>query len=137
MKLRRISKEGAWQVLAVSTDRGDCPLLDFLHRLSAETPSHVDGMLALLNRVGNHGPPRNVQLSHQLRGDIYEFIKGRIRILYFYGQRRIVVCTHGLVKKSQRMPSSEIELAEQALRNYRHAWNAGAIEILEEGDNDP
>ena len=135
MKLRRLSREGKWQVLAACTERGDCPLEEFLGSLGRHFESSVNGMMALLDYVALRGPPRNVELSHQLRGDIYEFIKGRIRVLYFYDRDRVIICTHGLIKKSQKTKSADIAYAEQVRYAYRAAVEAGNIQILNEDDD--
>lgn len=74
-------------------------------------------------------------MSHQLRGDIYEFIKGRIRILYFYHRGQIVVCTHGLIKQSKKIKNAEIERAEAVMQAYRAAVSGGTLEILEEEED--
>ena len=49
MKLRRLSKEGTWQILAACTEHGDCPLTDFLSGLGSEMKASVNGILALLD----------------------------------------------------------------------------------------
>ena len=71
-------------------------------------------MLVLLESVAAAGPPRNTDVSHQLRGEVYEFIQGRLRVLWFYDVGRVVVCSHGLVKQSRKTPPAEIERAEAA-----------------------
>lgn len=134
MKLRRLSREGKWQVLAACTERGNCPLEEFLCNLAPNFESSLRGILALLDYVAVNGPPRNVELSHQLRGDIYEFIKGRIRVLYFLERDRVIICTHGLVKKSQKIRGVEIERAEAVRRAYRTAVAMGKVEMTGNDD---
>jgi len=36
-------------------------------------------MLALLSRVATEGLPRNTEISHQIKGKLFEFIQGRLR----------------------------------------------------------
>jgi len=36
-------------------------------------------MLRLLSLTSEQGPPRNVELSHKIAGEIWELIAGRIR----------------------------------------------------------
>lgn len=98
MKLRSVCS-GAWEVLAVCRERGDCELLEFLEAPGQRYERDADRMLALLERVAMNGPPRNVDVSHSLQGDVWEFIQGSLRVLWFYGDGRIVVCTHALAKR--------------------------------------
>ena len=41
-----------------------------------------------------------------------------VRILYFFDKGRIILCTNGFVKKQQKTPRSEIELAKQRRASY-------------------
>jgi phage-related protein len=81
-------------------------------------------MLALLRQqVPTRGPPHNEEVSKHLLSDIYEFRKtpGRgpaLRVLWFYDEGRIVVCTHGFWKTTQRTPAVEIEKARKLRRDY-------------------
>ena len=84
MKLRAVCS-GAWEILAVCRERGDCELLEFLGNPGQRYQRDADRMLALLERIATNGPPRNVDVSHSLRGDIWEFIQGSLRVFWFYG----------------------------------------------------
>lgn len=86
-------------------------------------------MLRLLAFVAEQGPPRNVELSHKIAGDIWELIAGRLRVLWFYDEGRTVVCTHGFVKRTKKTPTGEIERAQQAYGAYYVARNAKRIEV--------
>lgn len=86
-------------------------------------------MLKLLDRVAADGPPRNTEISHQLAEGIWEFIQGRLRVLWFYDQSRLVIASHGFVKRSQKTPAAEIERAERSRRGYLLAQKQGSIEI--------
>ena len=91
-------------------------------------------MLQLLERVAQAGPPRNDVICHKIQDDIWEFIKGRLRVFWFYDQGRVVVCTHGLVKSTQRTPKSDIERAVHVKELYFLAKEQGNLVI--EDDND-
>jgi phage-related protein len=117
MQLERI-RAGAWTVLAVCTERGDCPLLDFLAGLGGNLAKDGRRMAALLDRVAAEGPPRNVEVSHQLAEGIWEFIQGRLRVLWFYDEGRLVIASHGFVKKTRKAPASEIGRAVECRETY-------------------
>lgn len=62
-----------------------------------------------------HGPPRNVELSHQVGPGLWQLAHGRLRILWFYGDDRAIVLTHGFVKRSRKTPAAEIARAARGL----------------------
>lgn len=129
MKLQRV-RRGTWQVLAACTQRGDCPLLDFLAGLEGGLAPDGRRLLRLFERVAAEGPPRNTEVSHQIEGEIWELIQGRLRVLWFYDQGRVVVCSHGFVKASQKTPRSELVKARETLWNYQSAKRRAALEVL-------
>ena len=134
MQVRRLPFQGQFTVLTACDGRGIPTLLEFLEGLGANLEKDKDHMLGLLERVASSGPPRNTEVSHKLQGDIWEFIKGRLRVFWFYDEGRVVVCTHGLMKKSQKIPKGEITHAEQVRQAYLAAKQAGTLIIEEEDD---
>lgn len=111
-------RRGPWKVLALSSERGDCPLLRFLAKLEGNLARDGRRMLALLDRVAQHGPPRNVDISHQVGEGLWEFIQGRIRVIWFYDRGKLVVLSHGFVKKTRKTPASELERARRNRQEY-------------------
>lgn len=86
-------------------------------------------MLKLLDRVAGHGPPRNTEISHQLGCGIWELIQGRVRVVWFYDGGRLVICSHGFVKKRQKAPVGEIETARRNRRRYLEAKKRAELEV--------
>lgn len=131
MRVRRLL-QGKYTVLAVCDNRNACTLIDFFESLGANLEKDAHHMLELLERVSQHGPPRNTDISHQIDGEIWEFIKGRLRVFWFYDEGRVVVCTHGLVKKGQKTPRSDITQAANRRKEYLAAKCARTLEIEED-----
>ena len=130
MRLRRV-RGARWEVLAVCGARGDCPLLDFLAGLEARLAADGRAMLRLLAFVAEQGPPRNVETSHKIAGEIWELIAGRVRVLWFYDAGRLVVCSHGFVKRTRKTPAGEIERARSAYEAYLAAKQSATLEVEE------
>lgn len=128
MRIKRV-RESTWQVLALCAFRGDCPLLDFLTGLEGNLQRDGRRVLQLLERVSQYGPPRNTDICHQVGDGIWEFIQGRIRILWFYDKGKMILCTHGFVKKSQKTPRADLEQALRQRRAYELAASQGHIRI--------
>ena len=132
MRVRRLPFNGQFTVLAACDNRGACTLLQFLEGLGANLQKDSDHMLELLERVASSGPPRNTEICHKIEGEIWEFIKGRLRVLWFYDAGKVVVCTHGLVKSSQKLPRAEIARAQQIKEDYDLAGEHGNLVIEED-----
>lgn len=128
MKLRRV-RRGHWDVVAACGSRGECPLLDFLASLEAQLEPDGRAMLRLLSFVAEQGPPHNVEVSHKIVGDIWELIAGRLRVLWFYDQGRLIVCSHGFVKRTRKTPSSEINRAQGVFDAYQNAKRSGTLKV--------
>ncbi len=128
MRLRRVRK-GHWDVVAVCGPRGECLLLDFLTSLEAQLEPDGRSMLRLLSSVAEQGPPHNVEISHKIAGDIWELIARRLRVLWFYDQGRLVVCSHGFVKRTRKTPVKEIDKAQAMFDAYRNAKRSGSLKV--------
>ncbi|MCP4664608.1 MAG: type II toxin-antitoxin system RelE/ParE family toxin [bacterium] len=123
-------RTGEWQILAVCTPRGDCPLLELLaSSQGGGLARDARRMLRLLDRAARQGPPRNKAISHQLDREIWEFIQGQIRVLWFYDEGRMIVCSHGFVKKSRKVPRHDIEQAQERRRHYFDAKRRNELSI--------
>jgi len=61
-------------------------------------------------------------LSKLLEDGIFEVrtVEGNdiVRILYFFDEGKIIIATNGFVKKQQKTPKSEIELAKKRRKDY-------------------
>ncbi len=99
---------------------GHCPLLDFMDNLSGKAARKVTWTLSLLEELDvlpttyfkklvNSDGIWEVRIS--LGSNIY-------RIFCFFAGNAVVVLTHGLVKKTQKTPSGEIERAKAYKREY-------------------
>ena len=117
MILRTVSS-GLYRVLAICTERGECELLSFLGEMVGSIKKDAIRMANLLERTAKEGPSKRTEISHQLKDEIFEFIQGRLRVLWFYDEGRVVVCTHGFIKKSKKTPRGEIQQAKEIHRRY-------------------
>ena len=128
MRLRRV-RRARWDVLAICGPRGDCPLLDFLEDLEGQLAEDGRALLRLFAFAAEQGPPHNVEVSHKIAGEIWEFIAGRLRVLWFYEAGRLVICSHGFVKRTRKTPAGEIERAQAAYEAYQAAKKSGRLKM--------
>lgn len=86
---------------------------------------------ALLTETANEGPPNNEQKFKDLPGTsgLCEFkTSGGLRLLCFWDDGSLIICTHGYLKGSQKAPKREIARAERLKRDYIEAKKKGTLE---------
>jgi hypothetical protein len=108
-----------WRIYAVCSDRGDCPVAEFLTNQPSNFEANRDRLIALFDHVVKNGPrllPE--ERCHQIANDIWEFIAGKLRIAWFYDEGKIIVCTHGFVKKTRKTKKSDTQKALDARKLY-------------------
>jgi phage-related protein len=100
-----------------------CQLLEFLGDLKDSDPDELGRITALLDRTADHGPPRNEEKCRFFRDlQVFELkTRGGVRVMAFWDQDRLIVCSHGFMKKSQKTPKGELDRVEKAQRDYRDA----------------
>lgn len=120
-----------------------CQVLDELITLRNGNRSEVKlaekMMYVLEQRVpGNPQGPMgmNSEASKHLSGHVYEFRRGqnfgpKIRVLYFYGDGKSVICTHCFLKRD-RTPQEKISQAESLRDSFLEDLGSGNIQVLGE-----
>ena len=95
-------------------DDGSKPVGQFIRALPLKMKAKIIGDLHLLEEYGNMA---RQPLSKHLEDGIFELRSKAgtdiVRILYFFDGDRIIIATNGFVKKQQKTPRSEIELAKK------------------------
>jgi len=93
-------------------------------------------MLVLLHQhLPAHGPVHNEDISKHLDDGIYEFRKTprrgpALRVLWFYDEGRVIVCTQGYWKTTQRTPPGEIEKARRLRSDYLLAKRMNSLRVI-------
>ena len=65
---------------------------------------------------------------------MFEFkTKGGVRVMGFWDEGLLIVCTHGFLKKSQKTPPGEIDRAVVARFEYFAAKEQGLLKEAQEG----
>ena len=99
---------------------GYCPVMEFIDSLSSKAAQKVTWTLSLLEELDvlpasyfkklvNSNGIWEVRVSSG--SDIY-------RVFCFFTGKSVVILTHGLVKKTRKTPSGEIERAEAYRREF-------------------
>ena len=137
MKLRTIVK-GERHDICVPLKEGRSELLDFLREQEqAGHRAHVAGLRLLFERYAKQGrqglTAEQCHLADKQK-NVWEFRKGALRIYFVVenkpdGRGRLVLLSHGIVKKHQKAKSSDKEAAERLRTAYQKALEEGGLEI--------
>ena len=108
---------------------GSKPLGVFIKSLNMKMKAKVVANLNLLEEYGNLA---REPLSKEPDDGIFELrtIEGSdiVRILYFFDKGKIIIATNGFVKKKQKTPKSEIDLAKKRRTDYYRRKEDGTYE---------
>ena len=113
-----------------ANERDKCPTLAFFQEQAGIRPGEMEKLAALLTETAKNGPPHNDQKFNDLPGTdgVYEFkTTGGLRLLCFWDDGKLIVCTHGYLKSSQKTPKSQIQRAERIKRDYFEAKKKGNL----------
>lgn len=122
-----------WRILAICDNRQACQVDDFLLSLAPNLKKDANRVRALFKYVTEHGPRElDLEISHNIAPDIFEFVRGRVRVAWFYDENKVVICSNGFIKKGQKTPKQEIEAAQAAKSDYFFYKAKGRITLLEE-----
>lgn len=108
------------EIIFYRTQSGRCPVEEFLDSLSSRQVKKVTWVLRLIKEL--EFIPKQYFKKLVNTEDIWEVrVKvGRdtFRLLGFFYGPRLVILNHAFAKKSQKIPQSDIALAEQRKRDY-------------------
>ena len=139
MKLEHIGGAGKWKVVAPVTvvDGAEvCELSLELQRFEddRQTMAAALGLHEVWKRIDVTGPRAlGVSLYHQVdeKHGIYEFVKGRLRVLCFEASTgAICVCACIFVKKTQKTPKGHVSQAIALQKSYEKAAAERLIKIV-------
>ena len=136
MKVVKLAHGTKWTVYATCNADGSCPVLDFILEMDEKRGNKI--LSDLQQYVPNSESREWVQteFSWLLRGSdkILEFRwsrkkGGTPRIFWFYSKGRIVVCTHGVMKKGDT-DEADIRHAEAIEEAFRNALDDSTLNVV-------
>ncbi len=103
------------------TEKGKCPVQNFLNELKTSDPNDFAAVLAGLAKLRNRQYHRE-PLSKSLGGGLFELRhvgKLNTRVLWFFMKNRRIVLLHGIRSKGQAIPSRDLATARQRMDDWR------------------
>ncbi len=108
-----------YEIEFYETENKKCKVREFL----AEMDDKLQGKVAFeIGLLRDYGPTLEMPHCRYLKNGIYELRpkigKNHARILYFFFKDGKIVLTNGFIKKTQKTPQKEIELALKYRADY-------------------
>jgi phage-related protein len=108
-----------WAVEYYRDIKGNEPVADFIDSLPRQTRAKV---FRLIDLLGDYGvllkEPYTKQIKDKIREIRIKDKQGAVRVLYFTFTGRRFILLHGFVKKTDRTPEKEIEIAEKRMADF-------------------
>ena len=123
------NEQKQWKIKLYKTEEGKCPVADFLNALPIDDKKKIVDKIDFLRAFG---VTANRPQCAKLRDDIYE-LRVRLpyhqtRTLYFFPFGNYIVLTHIFIKKTEKVPDSEIEKAIKYKNDFLKRFNINNIE---------
>jgi phage-related protein len=101
------------------TADGRKPAEEFIESLDQNTQ---DKFILKQQLLQDFGPQLRYPHTDHLREGLFELRfrgkEGQIRVLFFFFYGKRIIFTHGFIKKAQKAPRKEIELAEARRKDF-------------------
>lgn len=122
-----------YEVIAVM-DGDSCPTEDFLQVGEATTRASREGLLVMIQSVAKMGLdeiPSAWFHEANKNEQVFEFIKGPLRLFFFKGVgRQIAVCVCGVRKKGQKADKASVAKTSQLRKLYFEAAAGNTLEVI-------
>lgn len=108
-----------WTVEYYKDLKGNEPVADFIDSLPIDTQAKV---FRLIDLLAKYAVLLKEPYARQVKGKVRELrikdSQGAIRVLYFTFTGRRIILLHGFIKKTEKTPIRDIELAEKRMNDF-------------------
>ena len=108
-----------WKIIYYTSPSGDNPVSDFLDTLESNSQSKL---LRILHNIEEYGLDSIIPHIKKLSGTPFWEIRilgqDSIRVIYVVPTKFEVLVLHGFKKKTQKIPSKELETASKRYQEY-------------------
>jgi hypothetical protein len=101
----------------------------------------VESIYAVMQHVAGrvNGPIKyNANIIHEIdkKGNLFEFIKGNLRVPFFLDSNRVIICTHGFYKNSKKTPTKQKNIIKKYRNKYFEAKRLKNITVFDIEENE-
>ena len=108
-----------FKLIAYEKENGEVPVEEFLDSVIPKMRAKIYGLMGILQDKGNM--LREQDIKH-LEDGIFElrckFGSDITRVLYFFYYEGKIIMTNGFVKKTQKTPKEEIQIAKDRRKDF-------------------
>ena len=110
---------GNFKLIVYEKENGEVPVEEFLDSVNPKMRSKIYGLLAILQEKGNE---LREPYSKHLDDGIFElrckFGSDITRVLHFFYYEGKIILTNAFVKKSQKTPKEQIQIAKDRRKDF-------------------
>jgi len=123
MKLELLLEGSAFTLYAIVQGENVVEYLEELEQSNVQAHAQIARRLL---QLAERGPSRKKDEFNDLGHELYEAkAKKGPRVIFFYDENRLVICSHAFDKQGQKTPKREIETAVSRKRSYFACKEAG------------
>ncbi|MEI6169232.1 MAG: type II toxin-antitoxin system RelE/ParE family toxin [bacterium] len=123
MKLEFLLEGSAFTLYAIVQGENVVEYLEELEQNNVQAHAQIARRLL---QLAERGPSRKKDEFNDLGHELYEAkAKKGPRVIFFYDENRLIICSHAFDKQGQKTPKREIETAVSRKRNYFACKQAG------------
>lgn len=108
-----------FELIAYEKENGEVPVEEFLNSVNPKMRAKIYGLMGILQEKGNM---LREPYSKHLEDGIFElrckFGNDITRVLYFFYYEGKIIMTNGFVKKTQKTPKEEIQIAKDRRKDF-------------------
>ena len=108
-----------FKLIAYEKENGEVPVEEFLNSVNPKMRAKIYGLMSILQEKGNM---LREPYSKHLEDGIFElrckFGSDITRVLYFFYYEGKIIMTNGFVKKTQKTPKEEIQIAKDRRKDF-------------------
>ena len=108
-----------FELIAYEKENGEVPVEKFLDSVNPKMRAKIYGLMGILQEKGNMlREPYSKHLVDGIFFFCFKFGSDITRVLYFFYYEGKIIMTNGFVKKTQKTPKEEIQIAKDRRKDF-------------------
>lgn len=132
LDLGDVGKLALFRLYFIETGQ-ECDVDLFLENLAETDKDEFAVVIEYLDRVAQHGPPKNKEKSRFLdkKLRVFELKSGRVRIPAFWDKGRLIICANAFFKDAAKTKKKELRRARMLKKQYDDDKNRKQLKFKE------
>ena len=132
LDLGDVGKLALFRLYFIETGQ-ECDVDLFPENLAETDKDEFAVVIEYLDRVAQHGPPKNKEKSRFLdkKLRVFELKSGRVRIPAFWDEGRLIICANAFFKDAAKTKKKELRRARMLKKQYDDDKNRKQLKFKE------